>query len=218
MSLFCCLALIWMMQKKHELLFTCEKGLIQTQQSLVDGANKLLALNKPIQWTVFSKKWTQRALLLAKTPVDIALLKARLAQLELQLRNYALQQKTIHSTAETQARLKLLQLLREQQHNLQQTKNQWNKNVHISTRHTLPRLSLTVRRIDPSAVLYQDTPQFSEQQSLKFSWVLKSSSFFPKWLRWLNQNTFLWQDSCSSRPFKQENSRWVSEIGEAVSY
>lgn len=216
-SLLASVAVIWFINAKNELLYTCENGLLKTQQILVSRENRLLQLNGPIESLVVQKRMLKKSLLLARTPVEMAAIKAKLAQLEIQLKVYSqLQQTEIHQ-AHALAQQQNDQLVLQIKKRLYEFKKQWATFVFVAVQARPARIQLIQKIIDPSALLYTVPLLFEHRQTLQLSWQMSGSSLFPSWLRFLKQKNFSWQDSCSTRPFKKENGLWTSEIGAAAS-
>ncbi len=206
------LAITWFVSAKNDLLYECENGVLKSQKILVEAENTLLKLNLPIKSLVTQKKLLQRALLLARTPVEISMIEARLLIIETQLGIFRQQQSAIHLLADAQAsRLMQTTALRLKQifHDLQ---SQWAGRLFSSSFANPALIRLQKIAIDPSAHIYEARADFSQQQTLTVFAKLSGSSLFPKWIAFLQTESFLWQESCSSRPTFKEKL-WIAEIG-----
>jgi hypothetical protein len=211
-GMFASLALAWFVSAKNDLLFECENGVLKSQKILVEAENTLLRLNTPVTNLVTQKKLLQRALLLAKTPVEISMIKARLLIIESQLTMLRKQQTAIHTLADAQASRSLqITALRLKQafHRLQSL---WSAQLFPSSFATTALIRLQKIAIDPSAQIYEAGANFPQQQTLTVSAKLSGPSLFPTWIAFLHSETFSWQESCSSRPALKENL-WTAEIG-----
>ncbi len=206
------LAIAWFVSAKNDLLYECELGVLKSQKILVEAENALLKLNQPIQSLVTQKKILQRALLLARTPVEISMIKARLLMIESQLGILRTQQTAVHTLAEVQASrsmqataLHLKQLF----HHLQSL---WSAQLFPSSFANPALIRLHKISINPSAFVYEARPDFSQQQTLTVFAKLSGPSLFPTWITFLYAKSFSWQESCSSRPAYKEKL-WIAEIG-----
>jgi hypothetical protein len=206
------LALAWFVSAKNDLLFECENGVLKSQKILVEAENTLLRLNPPIISLVTQKKLLQRALLLAKTPVELSMIKARLLIIESQLALLRKQQTVIHTLADIQASRALQTTalrLKRAFHHLQSL---WSAQLFSSSFATTALIRLQKKAIDPSAQIYEARAGFPQQQTLTVFAKLSGPSLFPKWIAFLHSENFSWQESCSSRPALKENL-WTAEIG-----
>jgi hypothetical protein len=216
-SLLASVAVMWFINAKNELLYICENGLLKTQQILVTHENRLLQLNGPIESLVLQKRILKKTLLLARTPVEMAAIKAKLVQLEIKFKLYSQQQQTQLYQAQALAQQQNYHLVLQIKKRLFEFKKQWAAIVFTNVQAGPARIQLVQKIIDPSAAIYNAPPLFEHKQTLHLHWRLSGTSLFPSWLRFLRQKNFSWQDSCSTRPFKKENGLWTSEIGAAAS-
>ena len=206
------LALAWFVSAKNDLLFECENGVLKSQKILVQAENSLLQLNLPIKSLVTQKKLLQRALLLAKTPVELSMMKARLLIIESQLAMLRKQQTAVHMNADLQASRSLQATalrLKQTFHHLQSL---WTAQLFPSSFANTALIRLQKIAIDPSAHIYEARLGFSQQQTHTVFAKLSGPSLFPKWIAFLHGENFSWQESCSSRPVFKENL-WTAEIG-----
>lgn len=206
------IAIAWFVSAKNDLLYDCENGVLRSQKILVEAENTLLQLNLPIQSLVTQKKLLQRARLLAKTPVEISMIQARLLIIESQLALLRKQQTAVHSLANIQASHALQSTALHLKQIFLQLQKLWSADLLPSSFASSGLVKLQKLAIDPSADVYEVPPDFAQQQTLTVFAKLSGTSLFPKWMAFLQSKNFSWQESCSSRPVLKENL-WTAEIG-----
>ncbi len=212
-SLLASLAIVWFLSAKNDLLFECEKGVLESQKILVEAENTLLKMNSPIRTLVTQKRILQKAQLLARTPVELALIKAKLATLELQLSLFKQKQLLLITTANLRASRQLVATAQGLKQIFYKLQNQWGADLLASSHSPAAQIQLQKVTIDPSASLYEAPEQMSTQQTLTVTAKLSGRSLFPRWLAFLHEGHFQWQESCSSRPQKKETHLWIAQIG-----
>jgi hypothetical protein len=206
------IALAWFVSAKNDLLYDCENGVLKSQKILAEAENTLLKLNPPIKSLVTQKKLLQRALLLAKTPLEISLIQSRLLIVESKLALLRKQQTAIHTLADLQAsRLLQTTALRLKQ-TFHHTQNLWTSHLFPLSFASPALIKLQKIAIDPSAHIYEIPADFAQQQTLTVLTKLSGPSLFPKWIAFLHAESFSWQESCFSRPVLKEKL-WTAEIG-----
>lgn len=215
-SLLAAFVASWMIHVKNELLFTCEKGLLRTQSHLVEAENELEGLNSPIEINVMQKKILKKALIAAKTPVEVSIIKAKLLLIEGELAVLKKKQRLLISMAHIKAQQEMFGVSQKMKSRLDFIQLQWSAQLFSATNGTTPRIQLIPQKIDPSADIYVMPSGFNILQTLNLQWQLKGSRLFPSWLHYLKEKNFSWQDSCSSRPAKKENGLWTAEIGKGI--
>ncbi len=204
--------LAWFISAKNDLLFQCESGVLQSQKILVEAANTLFQLNSPIKSLVLQKKILQRALILAKTPVEIVAIKTRLLAIEIQLAGFRKQQVVVHRLADIRATRALQQTAFRLKQTFRNLQNLWEANLLPTGYAAAALIQLQKTKIDPSADIYYARSDFAQQQTLTVFGKLSGRSLFPSWIAFLHEENFSWQESCSSRPSLKE-SKWIAEIG-----
>lgn len=216
-SLLASMAVLWFIHSKNELLYNCENGLLTSQHILVTQENQLLQLNRPIESLVLKKKILKKALLVARTPVELSLIKAQLLQIELQLKALQQKQMMLIQHANLLAQQQNQKVVWQIKKRLNDFQKQWATHLIALVKITPAVIQLSKKIIDASAVIYTEPPRFQHKQTLQLHWRLSGQSLFPSWLLFLREQNFSWQDSCSTRPFKKKEGLWTAEIGAAAS-
>jgi hypothetical protein len=216
-ALIASLCVVWFLDAKNELLFLCEKSLLETQNQLVNAENKLLRINRSIENLVHEKKILKKALILSTTPADRALLKAQLIKIEIKLAFYKKEQTLLILKAQTRAQTTIRISANEIKKRLNTIQKQWSTHLWVQVKPSNPLMALEPVRIDPSGTIYRVPAQFEKKQTQNLRWSLLGLSLFPSWVQFLQSNKFFWQDSCSSRPYKKENNIWTFELGAGTS-
>ena len=203
--------------KKNELLYHCERSLLEAQKILLQAEGQILRLNPQIETKVIEKRILKKALTMSPTPADKILILAQLARIEITLSSFKMRQRLLKSSGEGQAQQEVLAVKREQLRTLHEFARLWRASLVANVSLTLPTIKMVATPIDPSATIYKVPPQMSVLQTLTLHWSLRSTSLFPRWMFFFRGQTFYWQDSCSTFPQSKELSQWHAEIGPAIS-
>jgi hypothetical protein len=211
MSALCVLATTWFVEQKEHVQWICESYNLKSQKNLTKNMNQLLALNPIIEATVLEKKFVRLSLAASPTPAEKAVLTARLIFLNLKLSGLLANQTSLVFTAHSLAGKDLLMLRQQLQSHVSKMGTQWQSSLRLYFWSTTPHLRLRKKKIDVLGYLYLEHPTLSEQQKIKVDIAITGSQLFPKWLQWISKNPLVWNETCISKPEK-ENTIWHAKL------
>lgn len=205
LSALSALAVIWFVEQKEKVQWTCESYNLKAQEILAATMNSLIALNPILEATVLEKKFVKLSLAASPTPAEKAILTARLVALNLKLVGLNQQQKTMIFHAHMRSGAELQSLRRTLQTHVHRMQTQWNTLLRLHFFASKTQLRLRKQKIDPLAHIYLEHPLLQSQQEISVQFAITGARLFPKWLKWLTKKPLHWQESCKTQPQKEHN-------------
>lgn len=215
-GMFCILALSWFFCEKEKIQMTCERKNLAAQNELIDGANRLIALNPRVEALVLEKRMAEIEVAASVTPVDKAAAVAHLMIVRMRILALRAQQLLLIRTSEALALEELARIELAARSEAQHITSTWNapRALQSITHFELPVMQVDPHFSDPMIPTYRIPENFSRRQTIDVDILIAGPQPFPKWIDPLWKGTFHWQENCSSHP-QRGGFGWQSHLGRA---
>lgn len=204
---------IWFLNLNKALDNICHEGVMKSQEIIVEGNNKIMALNKKA-WVFFLEKKALELTILFGPPPAKAVAKARRKIVVANQKILKKQQQGLFMTSRYRAKAELFKLKAKMRKKVEEIKNRWKKSSSKPTFHIVPTSSQLKIKIKDIAPIYKRTSSHSNAQRIRARWSIPIKSMMPDWLLRLVPIGQSWRGQCFSHPHPRKGRFiWRASIG-----